>query len=71
MKGQQQPPPSGNQQVGGRPENKRPDPAEADPSLTAPLQKLDQLRDQDAPAELFQMIENNEPHPPETKGKNW
>jgi len=71
VKGQQQPPPSGNQQVGGRPENKRPDPAEADPSLTAPLQKLDQLRDQDAPAELFQMIENNEPHPPETKGKNW
>ncbi len=70
MKAGQQPP-GGNQQVGGRAENKRPDPAQADPALTAPLQKLDQLRDQDAPAELFQMIENNEPHPPETKGKNW
>jgi Ca-activated chloride channel family protein len=66
-----QPPPTGNQQVGGRPENKHTDPAQADPNLAAPLQKLDQLRDQDAPAELFQMIENNEPRPPETKGKNW
>jgi Ca-activated chloride channel family protein len=64
-------PPGENQQVGGRQENKRPDPAQADPSLATPLQKLDQLRDDDAPAELYQMIENNEPHPPQKKGKNW
>jgi hypothetical protein len=57
--------------VGGSPENKRPDPAESDPSLAAPLQNLDQLRDNDSPADLYQMLENNEPHPPETTKKNW
>ena len=71
MKAREPPPPSGSQQVGGRPESRRQDPAQTDPALAAPLQKLDQLRDEDSPAELFQMIENNEPHPPETKGKNW
>jgi Ca-activated chloride channel family protein len=68
---QPQPPQSGNQQVGGSQEKKRPDPAQNDPTLANPLQKLDQLRDEDAPADLFQMLENNEPHPPETTGKNW
>jgi hypothetical protein len=35
------------------------------------MQKLDQVRNQDSPAQLFQMIENNEPRPPEKKGKQW
>ena len=37
-----------------------------------PLQKLDQVRNQDSPAELFKMIENNEPRPPaDANGKKW
>lgn len=71
MKPPAQPPQSGTQQVGGAPEHKRPDPAEADPALAAPLQKLEQVRAQDSPAELYQMIENNEPHPAPKQGKNW
>jgi Ca-activated chloride channel family protein len=67
-----QPPQDGTQQVGGAPDHPRQDPAMADPELVVPMQKLDQLRNQDSPAQLYQMLENNEPRPPvEKKGKQW
>ena len=69
---QPRPPQGGTQQVGGTPEHPRGDPAAADPDLAGPLQKLDQVRNQDSPVQLFQMLENNEPRPPaEKKGKPW
>ena len=67
------PPPSGSgtQQVGGGPPP-RPDPARADPNLAMPLQKLDEVRNQDSPAELFQMLQDQDPKPaPAQKGKDW
>jgi len=71
---QKEPPrasPSGNQQVGGA-QPQPPDPAKNDPNLAIPLQKLDQVRDQDSPAELFEMLQNQEPKPaPAKKGKDW
>jgi Ca-activated chloride channel family protein len=69
----QPPPPSsgGTQKVGGRPERSEREPGSSDPALEASIEKLDQIRDQDSPAELFQMIQNNEPHPPPKGGKNW
>jgi len=69
----QPPPPSGNmQQVGGSTERKSRDPAAADPALALPLQRLDQVRNQDSPADLYQMIENKEPRPtPAANSKNW
>jgi Ca-activated chloride channel family protein len=65
------PPPEGDtQQVGGNPD-KKPADASADPSLAMPLQKLDQLRNQDSPAKLFKLMQG-EPQPaPAKKGKNW
>ena len=74
MKDQPPPPPSppegDTQQVGGNPD-KKPADASADPSLTMPLQKLDQLRHQDSPAKLFKLMQG-EPQPaPAKKGKNW
>ena len=63
---------SGTQKVGGAEEHPRPDAANVDPSIAASLEKLDQVRNQDSPAELFQMIENNEPRPKDSHaGKNW
>ncbi|MFM9082167.1 MAG: VWA domain-containing protein, partial [Opitutaceae bacterium] len=54
------PPPENMQQVGGAPERKPEDQQEkADPALALPLQKLDQLRNQDSPAQLFQMMEGD------------
>jgi Ca-activated chloride channel family protein len=54
------PPPENMQQVGGAPERKSEDQQEkADPALALPLQKLDQLRNQDSPAQLFQMMEGD------------
>lgn len=65
-----QPPEGDTQQVGGNPD-KKPADASADPSLAMPLQKLDQLRNQDSPAKLFKLMQG-EPQPaPAKKGKNW
>lgn len=49
------PPPQSTQKVGG--EKKEEQPQAADPALALPLQKLDQLRNQDSPAQLFQLME--------------
>jgi len=59
------------QQVGGSRLDKARDPAAAKPELAVPIQKLEQVRNQDSPAELYQMIENNEPRPPAEQGRNW
>ena len=63
--------PQGMQQVGGSRLDKARDPAAAKPELAVPIQKLEQVRNQDSPAELYQMIENNEPRPPAEQGRNW
>ncbi|MEO6875825.1 MAG: VWA domain-containing protein [Opitutaceae bacterium] len=67
------PPPSHDtQKVGGAPEKPAGDNTPTDPSLALPLQKLDQLRNQDSPAELFQLMDaNNKKTTPKSKGKDW
>ncbi len=65
-----QPPTGDTQKVGGTPE-KKPDDATADPSLAMPLQKLDQLRNQDSPAQLFKLMQGDPKPAPAQKGKNW
>jgi len=69
------PPPENMQQVGGAPERKPEDQQEkADPALALPLQKLDQLRNQDSPAQLFQMMEGDRKGERKTtpkNGKTW
>jgi Ca-activated chloride channel family protein len=60
------------QKVGGMRKDQQNDPAQRDPQLAIPLEKLEQVKSQDQPAELFQMMRRSEPIPPETyKGPNW
>ncbi|MBS0632916.1 MAG: VWA domain-containing protein [Verrucomicrobia bacterium] len=75
MKDKQPPPPKPQpgetQKVGGAPEKQ--DAAQsADPALAVPLQKLEQLRNEDSPAELFQMMDaDRKPAAPKPKSKDW
>jgi Ca-activated chloride channel family protein len=76
MKKNEPPPPAppedpGTQKVGGQPEKKESEQQPADPSLALPLQKLEQLRNQDSPAHLFQLMEGDKKSAPKTKGKDW
>ena len=73
MKDEKQPPPPprDTQKVGGVPEKKEQDKAPPDPALALPLQKLDQLRNQDSPAELFQLMDAGKKTAPHKKGKDW
>ena len=64
------PPPQNTQKVGGAPEKKEQAPDPIDPNLALPLQKLDQLRHQDSPAQLFQLMEG-EKKPAKKTGKDW
>jgi len=65
-----QPPPSSEtQKVGGT--EKKEAPENLDPTLTLPLQKLEQLKDQDSPARLFQIMEGEKKPTPAKKGKDW
>ncbi len=64
------PPPQSTQKVGGAPEKKAEPPPAVDPSLALPTQKLDQLRNQDSPAQLFQLMEG-EKKPTKKTGKDW
>jgi Ca-activated chloride channel family protein len=57
------------QKIGGQP--RQPQGTKADPSLVLPIQKLNQLRNQDSPAELFQMLDNRDNKPPPQKGRDW
>lgn len=66
------PPPQDNmQQVGGAEKESAQQPP-ADPALAIPLQKLEQLRTQDSPAQLFQMMEaDKEKRAPKKPTKDW
>jgi Ca-activated chloride channel homolog len=59
------------QQVGGKQQREMGTPEADDPRLAMPLQKLDQLRQQDSPAKLFQILEGKPGPAPAQKGKTW
>lgn len=61
-------PPTETQQVGGQ--TQQPFDVEQDPALTVPLQKLEQLKRQDSPAELYQLMQDPNAQPSE-KGRDW
>lgn len=69
-KSQLQPPPPkpGTQKVGGQKEEKSP--AQVDPELATPLQKLEQVRNQDSPAKLQQLMQGQQ-QKPKSSGKDW
>ena len=73
--GDQKPPPAPDemQQVGGGPSNARTAAANAptDPALLLQLQKLDELRNQDSPVRLYQLMQQQEDRPPASKNHNW
>jgi len=74
MKKSEQPPPppqDQTQKVGGVPEKKDQAETPTDPSLALPMQKLEQLRNQDSPAELFQLMEGDKNPTPKKKTKDW
>jgi Ca-activated chloride channel family protein len=64
------PPPQNTQKVGGAPEKSEEKSPPADPSLALPMQKLEQLRNQDSPAQLFQLMEGDK-KPTKKSGKDW
>lgn len=60
------------QKVGGARKSEQDDPARRDPQLAVSLEKLDQLRNEDSPPELFGLLRKGEPTPtPAPNGKNW
>lgn len=61
-------PQPGTQKVGGQQEKKPAEPVDAE--LAMPLQKLDQVRHQDSPAKLQQLLQGQQPRQ-KTTGKNW
>ena len=69
------PPPESTQKVGGSPEKKDGETKEPiDSALALPMQKLEQLRNQDSPAQLFQLMEGDkklENKSAKKSGKNW
>lgn len=68
----QKPPPPpqkpGTQKVGGQKEEKSPE--QADPELAMPLQKLEQVRNQDSPAKLQQLMQGKQKKP-KGPAKDW
>lgn len=68
------PPPSPSsgemQKVGGAPKDQG-NPDKVDPALAMPLQKLQQIRDGDSPAQLFQLMEGKPEQAPAKSGKTW
>ena len=64
-----QPPKPGTQKVGGQ-QDKHPEEQNENPELAMPLQKLEQVRDQDSPAKLQQIMQGQQPKP-KTPGKDW
>ena len=67
---QSQPPPPkpGTQKVGGQKEEKPTE--QVDPELAMPLQKLEQVRNQDSPAKLQQLMQGKQ-EKPKANGKDW
>ena len=70
QKPEQKPPPPkpGTQKVGGQ-QDKKPT-EQVDPELAMPLQKLDQVRNQDSPAKLQQLMQGQQ-QKTKTNGKDW
>jgi Ca-activated chloride channel family protein len=66
--GQPQP---GTQKVGGNQDEKKEQAAPIDPSLAIPLQKLEQIRSQDSPARLFQLMEGERKPDQKKPVKDW
>jgi len=64
-----QPPKPGTQKVGGQ-QDKQPEEQNQDPELAMPLQKLEQVRNQDSPAKLQQIMQGQQ-QKPKTPGKDW
>jgi Ca-activated chloride channel homolog len=65
-----QPPPSGTQKVGGQQEKKSDE--QQDPELAMPLQKLEQVRNQDSPAKLQQIMQGQQQQQkPKATAKDW
>lgn len=64
-----QPPKPGTQKVGGQ-QDKQPEQQNQDPELAMPLQKLEQVRNQDSPAKLQQIMQGQQ-QKPKTPGKDW
>lgn len=64
---------SATQKVGGTDQDEQKKKENADPALTLPLQKLDQLRTEDSPAKLFQIMDaqGGKKPTPKPKGKDW
>ena len=59
------------QKVGGQ-QDQKPAEEKQNPDLAMPLQKLDQARQQDSPAKLFQLMQGKPEHPEKAKkGKDW
>ena len=60
------------QKVGGVRKDEPRDPAMDNPELAVPLEKLERVKNQDSPAELFDLLRKGEPMPtPTNTGKNW
>jgi Ca-activated chloride channel family protein len=64
-----QPPKPGTQKVGGQ-QDKQAEEKNQDPELAMPLQKLEQVRNQDSPAKLQQIMQGQQ-QKPKTPGKDW
>jgi len=71
QKQDQKPPPPkpGTQKVGGQQDKKTAE--QQDPELAMPLQKLDQVRNQDSPAKLQQLMQGVPPQKTKPTGKDW
>lgn len=70
QKSEQKPPPQpGTRKVGGRQDKKPAEPQ--DSQLDMPLQKLDQVRNQDSPAKLQQLMQGQQQQKPKPPGKDW
>jgi Ca-activated chloride channel family protein len=65
-------PPQGDMQKVGGAQQKKDQPSEPlDPALAMPTQKLDELKNQDSPAKLFELMERQDRPPQKKSGKNW
>jgi Ca-activated chloride channel family protein len=65
------PPPGETQKVGGAPEKKEEN-KPADPALALPLQKLEQLKNEDSPGKLFQLMQAERSQGSQKKpAKDW
>jgi Ca-activated chloride channel family protein len=59
------------QKIGGVPEKRTGDAATDDPTLVVPMAKLGQLKQQDSPAALYELLRGENKPAPTPNGKNW